>query len=249
MIRALIIDDEENSRVALSNLLEKHCLDIEVLGMGDSAKAGLELIKKHYPDIVFLDIEMPKGTGFDMLDQIENIDFDVIFTTAYDQYAIKAIKFCALDYLLKPIDVDELIEAVNRVDKKIAKQNKGKKFELFVQYMKDIKTTMNQIALPTSDGLNFVEVNEIIRCEASEYYTYTFMNNETKILVSKTLKDFDELLTDYNFFRVHQSHLINLNYIRKYIRDSGGVIVMDDGIEIPVSRRKKEGFLKIWNKP
>ncbi len=241
MIKSVIIDDEKKGRETLKNMLAKYCNNVEVVDEANSAKNGKEIIENHNPDLVFLDIQMPHGTGFDMLEDFEEVNFEVIFTTAYDQYAIKAIKFAALDYLLKPIDIDELKNAVDRVKNKLASVDTNKNFEIFLQNLKGIN---KKIALPTAEGVSFIETKKIIRCEADGNYTCFFLANENKILVSKTLKEFEELLTDYDFFRVHNSHLVNLNHVVKYLKVGGDIVVMTDGSKIEISRRKKEAFLE-----
>jgi len=187
MIKSVIIDDEKKGRETLKNMLAKYCNNVEVVDEANSAKNGKEIIENHNPDLVFLDIQMPHGTGFDMLEDVEEVNFEVIFTTAYDQYAIKAIKFAALDYLLKPIDIDELKNAVDRVKNKLASVDTNKNFEIFLQNLKGIN---KKIALPTAEGVSFIETKKIIRCEADGNYTCFFLANENKILVSKTLKEF-----------------------------------------------------------
>ena len=204
---------------------------------------GIGLIEKYKPQLVFLDIEMPKMNGFEMLNVIKEKNFQVIFTTAYDQYAIKAIKYAAFDYLLKPIDIEELKTAVAKIADKETSETK-KQVELLQQNMQHPKKQLNKLAVPTLDGLLFYDINDIIHLEANSNYTQIFFNNQTKILASKTLKDFEELLPQDIFFRVHHSHLINLNYIKKYIKGDGGQIELQNGTCVDVSRRKKDEFLK-----
>jgi two-component system, LytTR family, response regulator len=240
MIRAVIIDDEEEGRNTVNNILTQYCDSIHVVGQADGVSKGKELILSKQPDIVFLDIQMADGTGFDLLEQLPKVDFRVIFVTAYDQYALKAIKYSALDYILKPIDPQQLIDAVNKF--KVLESN----FHIMAEQIKTLfgfKSGFEKIALPTSEGLRFVKVDNIIRCESDNNYTSFFLRTGERILVTKTLKEFEETLSDSNFVRVHQSHLINLNYVERYIKGEGGSVIMSDGSEVEVSRRRKEAFL------
>jgi two-component system LytT family response regulator len=239
MIKAIIVDDEAKSRTTLSALLTRHCANVTVVQMADSVETALTAIEKNRPDVVFLDIEMPFASGFTLLEQIKNPDFEVIFCTAYDAYAIKAIKFSALDYLLKPVDVDELIAAVNKIEEKKKKaKNEFPDFELLLSNLKQ-KANSGRIAVPSFDGLQMINVADIIKCTASESYTQIFLQNGNKIMVSRILKEYDDLLSEMNFFRVHNSCLINLAHVVKYIKGDGGYVIMTDGESVEVSRRKK----------
>jgi len=240
MFKAVIIDDESKARNALKNLIEKHCSNIAVIAEADCVKAGVDIIKEYEPDIAFLDVQMPDGTGFDLLEQIGDIDFKIIFASAYDKFAIQAFRFSAIDYLLKPVEPEMLIEACSRLtgDSKISEINK--KLEVLLNN----RNSFEKIALPTLDGINFVKIKDIIRCESDNNYTNIFLNDGKKHIVSKTLKEFDEMLTPFNFFRIHKSHLINLNYLQKYNKGEGGYVIMEDGSELEVSRRRKEDFIR-----
>lgn len=242
MIKALIVDDESRGRQTLFNLLKENCPEVEVLEMCDSAKSAVESIEKNQPGLVFLDVEMPQQNGFALLESVRNINFDVIFTTAHSHHAIKAIKFSALDYLLKPIDIDELRAAVDKVSQKKSQVQQHNNIEFLLQNAKGTKK-FDKIALPTTDGFVFVNINEIVRCEASGSYTLFYFDKKESLLVCKNLKEYEDLLSDMNFFRVHHSHLINLSGIQRYIRGDGGQVVMQDGSVIEVARRKKEQFL------
>ncbi len=244
MIRTIIIEDESKSRSSLRKKLEEFCPDINIVGEAEDGNEGLMLINKMKPQLVFLDIEMPKLNGFEMLNAIEEKNFYVIFTTAYNQYAIKAIKYAAFDYLLKPIDVAELQEAVSRISTKNNSVTNNQ-VDMLMQNMMHPKKQLNKLAIPTLEGLLFFDINEIIHLEANRNYTNIFFSNKPKIIASKTLKDFEELLPTNIFFRIHHSHLINLNYIKKYIRGEGGQIELQNGSFVDVSRRKKDEFLKI----
>ena len=242
MKTAIIIDDEQKGRIALSQKLFDYCKDVQLIGEAENGEEGIKLIEKLKPDIVFLDIEMPHMNGFDMLLRLPQKDFDLIFTTAYDQYAIKAIKYAAFDYLLKPIDIEELKLAVAKSNDS-QNRNTKKKLEVLDQNLHG-RTNLSRIAISSNDGLLFFNIADIVRLEASHNYTYIYFKNHPKLLASRTLKDFEELLPTEIYFRTHHSHLINLNYIKRYIKGDGGQIEMQDGTYIDVSRRKKEEFLK-----
>ena len=244
MITAIIIDDETKGRLALRQKLQSYCPDVTILAEAADGIEALSAIEKHHPQLIFLDIEMPKMNGFEMLNAIKEKNFHIIFTTAYDQYAIKAIKYAAFDYLLKPVDIEELITAVARIAGSETDQTK-KQIELLQQNMQHPKKHLNKLAIPTLDGLLFFDINDIIHLEAQSNYTNIFFINKPKILASKTLKEFEDLLPTDIFFRVHHSYLINLNYIKKYIRGDGGQIELQNGVLVDVSRRKKEEFLKV----
>ncbi len=244
MIRSLIIDDEPRGRKALASLLALHCPDVEVISMADSAQSGIEQIEEHKPELVFLDVQMPQGSGFHMLEQLDAIDFELIFTTAHDQYALKAIKFAALDYLLKPIDGEELAEAVAKAQENILSKQPNAALEGFLKNYKKLNTDSAKLALPFTDGLQFVLLRDIVRFEASGSYTEVVMLEGEKIVVSKPIKVYDEMLQEGQFFRVHNSHLINLNHVVKYMRSDGGRVEMQDKAIIAVSRKKKEDLIK-----
>jgi two-component system, LytTR family, response regulator len=245
MVKAIIIEDEKMSREALRRLLEKYCPTVEVVAEADGYRKGMEEIRKHHPDVIFLDIQMPDGSGFRLFEELEEIDFEVIFTTAFDQFAIKAIKFNALDYLLKPIIPQELIEAVQRVEKKKSENIKRKTMAADANSMRLQEERSHKIILSTAEMLHVINVDDIIRCESDNYYTYFYFTDGRKLLVSKTLKENEELLSQHNFIRPHKSHLVNLKYIKSYIRQDGGYILMNDDTRIPVSRRKKDKIMEI----
>jgi two-component system, LytTR family, response regulator len=244
MIKAIIVDDEARGRQTLQNLLKDNCPEVEVMELCDSAKSAQGAIEKHQPNLVFLDVEMPHQSGFDLLESLSAIKFDVIFTTAHSNHAIKAIKFSALDYLLKPIDIDELKTAVEKVSERKSQQLDHNNIEFFLQNTRNAGKKFEKIALPTADGFVFVNISEIIRCEASGSYTLFYFDKKDSLLVCKNLKEYEDLLTEMNFFRIHHSHLINLSNIQRYIRGDGGQVVMQDGSVIEVARRKKEQFLQ-----
>ncbi|MEP7220304.1 MAG: LytTR family DNA-binding domain-containing protein [Bacteroidota bacterium] len=237
MIRSVIIDDERRSRETLSTLLTQYCPAIEVITSADSVESGERVIRSERPDLLFLDIEMPYGTGFDLLRSLQGLRFEVIFTTAHSHYAIKAIKSGALDYLMKPIDRDDLVSAVERAQKKLSSQTEQ-------EIANAPSSELNRIALPSFDGLVLVEISSIIRCEARGNYTAFHFEDRDQILVARTLKEFETMLGDLNFFRVHHGHLINLQHIRKYVRGEGGHVIMNDNTTVTVSRRRKVDLMK-----
>jgi two-component system LytT family response regulator len=242
MIRSVIIDDELKSRESLKILLTDFCEDVEVAATCQNVAEGIEAIHQYKPDVVFLDIQMQRETGFDLLSKVKPVDFEVIFTTAHSEYAIKAFKFSAIDYLLKPIDIEELKKALFKVERKM----NGSISDRLEQLIHNLKPSTNQnfkLALPTSDGLIFVKIEDIIYCEASSNYTMIFTNDGKKHVISRTLKEYEDLLAEHNFFRIHNSHLINLGLIKKYVRGDGGYVIMNNDVSLDVSKRKKEAFL------
>jgi len=244
MIKAIIVDDEIHCLETLSLQLGEYCPEVQLLEQCRSAKTGLEAIEKFKPDLVFLDIEMPSMNGFELLDQLPAISFAIIFTTSYDQYAIKAIRFSALDYLLKPIDPKELIIAIKKVQEQrhlpIAEQ-----FQMLLKQVNGKGNGFNKIAVPTSEGFELIHADQVIYCDANDNYTHFLLKNKSKIIACRTLKEIEEQLTDFPFFvRVHNSYLVNLNEVTKYVRGEGGYLVMSDGSSINVSRSRKEALLK-----
>ncbi len=242
MLKAIIVDDEPYCCEAITTLLEDSP-EVEVMAVCHSAADALSAIQKYSPDIVFLDVEMPKMNGFEMLEQLPSVNFEIIFTTSYDQYALKAIRFSAIDYLLKPVDSEELQKAVQKVihrsEKPIAQQ-----LEILMQKIHQPATPINKIALPTMEGLQMIPVNSIISCESDSNYTILLLKNNKKIVVSRTLKEIEELLEEHSFVRVHRCYLANLNEVEKYVKGEGGYLVMSDGTTIDVARNKKEVLLK-----
>lgn len=244
MLTAIIIDDETNSRNALRQKITKHCNNVMIIADCENGEEGIEKIETQKPDIIFLDIEMPRMNGFTMLQQIKNKNFEVIFITAYDHYAIKAIKFSALDYLLKPVEVEDLKAAVEKVTQKRKQVDGNKRVELLVQNFLEEKTAHQRIAISSMEGLQFVTTNDIIYLEANSNYTSFYLADNRKITATKTLKDFEEILPASMFIRIHHSYLINKNGIEKYIKGEGGQVVMKNGVTLDVARRKKEEFMK-----
>jgi len=243
-IKAIIIDDELNSLQNLQQKLEGFCPDINIIATAQKPEEGLLLLKQHQPDVVFLDIEMPKMSGFRMLEELGEYDFDIIFTTAYNHYSIDAIRISAFDYLVKPIGIEDLQQAVERLHKTYNKQTK-EKIDILKKSLSDNRSQEDKIAISTSEGIEFIPIKNILHIESKSNYSKIYMPENKNIMVTKILKDFEEMLLPYNFYRVHNSHLINLNYIKKYIRSEGGQVMLQDGTVIDISRRKKEEFLKM----
>jgi two-component system LytT family response regulator len=243
MIKAIIIDDEPNSCEALATLLERYCPAVQVVGIYNNGADALTAIRQFQPNLVFLDVEMPKMNGFEMLEKLSSINFDLIFTTSYDKYALKAIRFSAIDYLLKPVDREELQKAVQKVvqrsQKPIAQQ-----LEILMQKINNPSKPIGKIAMPTMEGLQMIPVDSIISCESDSNYTILHLKDKQKVIVSRTLKDIEEMLEDHSFSRVHHSYMVNLNEIQKYIKGEGGYLLMSDGSTVDVSRSKKEILLK-----
>ena len=248
MIRCILIDDERNALEMMEWLLKTYCPSVEIVDMCTSAQQGIESINQHKPDVIFLDIEMPRMNGFDMLEQFDKLFFDVVFCTAYDQFAIKAFKYSALNYLLKPIDPDDLKNTVARIEERKSVPSK-EQFQLLLQNINQpVKTTPQRIALTTNDGMIFVPTNEILYCEAESNYTKVVLANGKKVVVSKVLKDIDEALSGPDFCRVHSSFLINVNRIKKYVRGDGGYLIMDDDANISISRNRRQEFMELFSK-
>lgn len=243
MLKAIIVDDEPYCCESLDALLQRYCPEVNVTGVFSNGQDALNAIRQQQPDLVFLDVEMPKMNGFEMLEQLPTVNFDLIFTTSYDKYALKAIRFSAIDYLLKPIDREDLQKAIQKViqrsQKPIAQQ-----LEILMQKMNNSSTSFSKIAMPTMEGLQMVPVDSIVSCESDSNYTIVLMKNRQKLIVSRTLKDIEEMLEEHSFVRVHHSYLVNLNEIEKYVKGEGGYLVMSDGTTVDVSKSKKESLLK-----
>lgn len=237
MIRAVIIDDIPEARKVLQADLENYCVNIQVVGEAEGVVSGAKIINELKPDLVFLDIQMQDGTGFDLLEILPDPNFKLIFTTASDEYAVKAFKFSAVDYLLKPIDPDELMDAVSKVEQQDQPTDR-------IGLLRENFNQPKRIALNTLDKIHIVEVGEILRCESNVNYTQFYFTDGSKLLVTKTLKEFDKLLSDHYFIRVHQSHLINARFIKEFTK-SDGYIFMKDGTKVPVSTRKKQVLMEM----
>lgn len=244
MLKAILIDDEESSLSSLKEKILSSCPHVQITALCDNAAKGIEAIDNLHPDLVFLDIEMPVMNGFVMLQQLPHKNFELIFTTAYDHYAIKAIRYSALDYLIKPIEIEDLKAAVGRAEEKRNHSYPNPQIELLVEQLASKKNQFSRIAIPTSEGLQFIKVEDIIYLEASVNYTHIYAESKKKFIASKTLKEFEEMLPTENFLRIHNSYIINKNYAEKYIRGEGGQVVLSNGVTLDVAKRKKSEFLK-----
>lgn len=243
MIRALIIDDEKNARDVLRMQLTQYCPQVEIVGLAQGGQEGIELIRQHHPDLIFLDIEMPVVNGFDVLKAISPPDCRVIFTTAYDQFAIKAFRHNAIDYLLKPIDIEELkaaVEKAQQVDLRDLESRLNRLYEALQQ-----PQVRDRISIPSGEGFEVVRYADIVRCESDSNYTDIVLIGGRKIKMARTLKDVEESLPSSPFFRIHHSHLININHIARFFKIDGGYVVMSDGEQINISRQRKEEFFTL----
>lgn len=245
MIKAIIVEDEPNNSERLAFLLNSSNEDVQVVGVAASIKEAADLVKTNNPDLVFLDIELPDGTGFDFLRLYTDIPFHVIFTTSFDKYAVKAFRFSAADYLLKPLEKDELVNAIQKVRKLIQNNlNETNKETIHKRPASSLIEDFTKIALPSLEGFNIIELSNIIRCEAEGSYTKFYLAGKKELLVSRNLKEYEDILAEHNFIRVHHSHLINLNHVVSYVRGEGGYVVMTDQTQVQVSKRKKNDLLE-----
>jgi two-component system LytT family response regulator len=244
MLRTLIIDDEAHMRDSLTKLLAKRCPQVQVAGEAYNVASGLSAIHNLHPDLVLLDIQMPDGTGFDLLSTLPSIDFKIIFVTAYDQYAIQAIKFSAVDYLLKPVNPEELEEAVSKADQIVQKQF-SLQMNALEENLKAVPKQKKKLILKTTENIHLVDLQDIISCESADSYTIVHTATGDRIMVSKTLKEYDELLADCGFFRVHKSFLINVAHIKRFEKQDGGQIVLRNDVKIPVASRKRDELLEM----
>jgi two-component system LytT family response regulator len=243
-LKAILVDDELSSLQNLQLKIQEYCPSTKVVAQTQNPEEAIRLIHQYKPDVIFLDIEMPRMSGFKMLEQIPEIDFEVIFITAYNHYAINAIRISAFDYLVKPVAIEDLQQTVERLENFTIKKTR-ERAEILKKNLANPKSQEDHIAIPTNDGLEFIQIKQIIRIESSSNYSKLMLHNGQNLLVTRQLKDFEEILQDYRFYRVHHSHLVNLNFIAKYVRGDGGQITMRNGDIIDVSRRKKEVFLKL----
>ncbi|MCD4832448.1 MAG: LytTR family DNA-binding domain-containing protein [Bacteroidales bacterium] len=243
-LKAVIVEDELASRETLTAYLKKYCSDVDLLAEADSVKSGLEIIKKHKPDVVFLDIEMPYGNAFDLLEQIPEVDFEVVFVTAYSNYAVKALNLSASYYILKPISIDELIKAVDKIKANRNNAEISIHSKILLDNIQEVNKPNHKIVLPLLNGFEIVHVRDIIRCRANDNFTEFHLKDGSKKLISRTLKFYEELLKDFGFIRVHKSHLINFQYVTKYLKGKGGMVEMSDGSVVDVSVNRKAEFLE-----
>lgn len=245
MLRTLIIDDEKNNRNKIRELLETHFPNVQIVGEADGVKTGLESIVNHSPELVLLDIQLTDGDAFDLLNLLGQVTFKIIFITAYEEYALKAIKFSALDYLLKPVLLDDLKVAIAKAEAQIQKELNLQLVELSY----NLKNSQNKrIVLKTIDKLHFIPVREIMRCEADKNYTTFFLKDSKKIVVSGAIKDYEDILSEQGFYRLHKSHIVNLSYIKSYEKADGGTVILSDGSHVPVAMRKKNQLIELFNK-
>lgn len=248
MIKCVLVDDETNALEMMEWLLKTYCPQAEIAAMCNTAEKGIEAINRYKPDVVFLDIEMPRMNGFDMLEQVKNLSFEIVFCTAYDQFAIKAFKYAALNYLLKPVDPDDLKITMQRIEEKKTIPSK-EQFALLLQHInRPPKLTPSRIALTTGEGLIFVATGDILYCKAESNYTNVVLTGGRKITVSRVLKELDETLSGIDFYRVHSSFLININHVKKFIRGEGGYIVMDNDENITLSRSRRQEFMELFSR-
>lgn len=251
MITAVIIDDDINLRNGMKGLLNLYAPEIDIIGEADNVENGVTEILNKKPQVVFLDIQLTDGTGFDILENITKqegkVNTNIVFITAHEKYAIKAFRFSALDFLLKPVDPDELQEVIAKIKNSLESKSSFSNIDLLLENISKKVDTFKRIALSTSEGIHLFEISNIIRCESQDNYTKFYIKNQKPILISKTLKEYDDLLSEHGFERVHQSHLINIAYLKAYIKKDGGYIIMKDGSNLPVSQRKRERLKEILN--
>lgn len=244
MITAILIDDDANLRNGMKSFLERYAPEISIIGEADSVKTGVATMQNLQPQVVFLDIQLGDGTGFDILEQMAakngKSSSHIVFITAHEQYAIKAFRFSALDFLLKPVDPEELQKVIEKIKGVLASNRDYAHIDLLLENIRKKVDNFKRIALSTSDGIHLFEISDIIRCESEDNYTKFFIKNSKPVLISKTLKEYEDLLTEHGFERIHQSHLINLSYLKSYIKKDGGYVVMSDNSNLPISQRKKE---------
>lgn len=243
-IKTLIVDDEQSSRNVLREYLRKYCPAVELVGEAGDVNSALQLIREHKPDLVFLDVEMPGGNGFDLLEQAENIDFETIFVTAFDHYAIQAINYSAASYLLKPVSIDDLVNAVNRFEKLKSQSQLSHNTQVILDNLKAAEAQQKKIVLPLLHGFEVVKIEQIIICEAFDNFTNFYFEKHPKTMICRNLKFYEDLLSDSGFLRVHKSYIINLEHVAKYTRGKGGILTMSNGMEIPVSPQKKDLLLE-----
>ena len=243
MINAVLIDDEVDNISVLQRLITTYCPEITILGTADGVETGFQLIQTHNPDLVFMDIEMTKGNAFDLLNRLKPVLFQVIFVTAFDEYAIRAFKYSAIDYLLKPVDIDELRGAVTRAAQHINGKNLNNQMSTLLDNMEAFRQGQQKMAIPTLTGLLFVAITDIIRLEAKGAYTLIFLTKGEPVMTTRNIKEYEDLLPGVLFFRIHNSYIVNIHRIDKYLKGRGGYVIMEDGSSIEVASRRREEFL------
>ncbi len=246
MLKVLIVEDEKDTRDLLKSMISQSFSDIEIIGEVESVADGIKAINETNPDVILLDIDLTDGTGFEIIEQTKHKNFMVVFITAHNEYAVKAFRISAIDYLLKPIDINDLIDAIEKCkeQKKIGELNY--KLEALFSNLKSEVNQDKKIVLKSSDSIHVVPIHEIIRCESDNSYTTFYLKNGKKLIISKTIKEFDDLLSEFGFFRPHQSHLVNINYIECYKKPHGGLLVMNDKSHVPVATRKREALFSLF---
>lgn len=244
MISTLLIDDDANLRSGMKSLLERYAPDFDILGEADSVESGIKAMDTLRPQVVFLDIQLADGTGFDILEQLAqkhgSSTAHIVFITAHEQYAIKAFRFSALDFLLKPVDPEDLEKVIGKIRSVVTKNEGFAHIDLLLENIRKKVDNFKRIALSTSEGIHLFEISDILRCESEDNYTKFYIKGNKPVLISKTLKEYEDMLTEHGFERIHQSHLINLSYLKSYIKKDGGYVIMSDGSHLPISQRKKE---------
>lgn len=248
MLKAIIVDDEKISRNILNDYLKKYCKDVEVIAQCDSVKTGLLAIEEHKPDILFLDVEMPNGNGFDLLEQVKEIDFETIFVTAFDNYAIQALNYSAAYYILKPVSIDELVIAIEKIKTQKQKTVSGLHTKVLLENMRAKGAGEHKIVLPLQDGFEVVNLKDVVHCNAHDNFTDFYFISKAKMMICRTLKFYEELLAESGFMRVHKSHIINLEHVQKYKRGKGGQLIMSNGSVIDVSPNKKDELMQQFEK-
>lgn len=243
-MKVVVIDDEDRSRQTIVQLLNKYCPEVTIVCECNSAQDAFVQINLTRPDLIFLDVQMPNASGFDLLKKFPSVDFEVVFVTAYNQYALQAIKICALDYLLKPVQIDELIQAVEKAGKRISERDSSKKISQLLNNLVNKNIYTAKIALPSGSGLDFVPISKIVRCEADGSYTHIYLDNGQRFTTTRSLREYEEMLPETQFFRPHNSHIINMEHILKYQKGEGGTVIMSDKSTVDIAKRRKKEFLE-----
>lgn len=247
MIKAILIDDEPESLKSLARQLETECPGVQIIDKCDNGKEAIMSIRENHPDLLFLDIDMPYINGFELLEMVPDVDFEVIFTTAHDDYALKAFRISAADYLLKPIDIEQLKKAVEKVRILREKGQSSSQIQFLIEQLKDIDNNeVKRIALPTFDGLEFLNMSDIIYCKSDGAYSYVYFKDGSNLYISKTLRYLEDALCNFHFFRIHRSYIVNLDEVKKYSKTDGGLLILSNGDQLQVSRSKKEELLKLF---